>query len=194
MGILVNSRGQRNVRRREVSVSPVVVGTTISDGFAGTMVPVVNPHRIAPATTPIVRLVRPFQEFAGRENLGRYPAVGLHPSGFRLGQLTLGALLHGFVAYAAQSGVGRFQFEQRASLLGERCAHGRVLLRRGVGKSSGNCWPGSWLLRVRPRFLFWRHWAASWFRPFCTFSSTQTGRALAVRASRWPPILHSPLE
>jgi NhaA family Na+:H+ antiporter len=34
------------------------------------MIPVVNPQRIAPARTPIVRLVRPFQEFASRETSG----------------------------------------------------------------------------------------------------------------------------
>ena len=34
------------------------------------MVPVVNHHRIAPEKAPIVRLVRPFQEFAGRETSG----------------------------------------------------------------------------------------------------------------------------
>jgi NhaA family Na+:H+ antiporter len=34
------------------------------------MVPVVNSQRITPARTPIVTLVRPFQEFAGRETSG----------------------------------------------------------------------------------------------------------------------------
>jgi len=34
------------------------------------MVPVVNPQRITPEKTPIVTLVRPFQEFAGRETSG----------------------------------------------------------------------------------------------------------------------------
>jgi Na+:H+ antiporter, NhaA family len=34
------------------------------------MVPVINPRRITPEKTPIVRLVRPFQEFAGRETSG----------------------------------------------------------------------------------------------------------------------------
>jgi NhaA family Na+:H+ antiporter len=34
------------------------------------MVPVANPKRITPANTPIVRLARPFQEFAARETSG----------------------------------------------------------------------------------------------------------------------------
>lgn len=41
-----------------------------SDGLPGTMVAVANSQNITPEKTPMVTLVRPFQEFAGRETSG----------------------------------------------------------------------------------------------------------------------------
>ncbi|MBY0504404.1 MAG: Na+/H+ antiporter NhaA [Bryobacteraceae bacterium] len=46
-------------------------GPTIGEETLGErIVSVVNPQRISPATTPIVKLARPFQEFVGRETSG----------------------------------------------------------------------------------------------------------------------------
>jgi NhaA family Na+:H+ antiporter len=57
-------------RNSTPALGPLNTSLSLSDDFPGRIVPVVNPQRIAPEKTPIVTLVRPFQEFASRETSG----------------------------------------------------------------------------------------------------------------------------
>jgi hypothetical protein len=151
----------------------------------------INPGGITPAKTPIMTLVRPFQEFAGRETCSGILLLALQRGGSCLGQFTLGAQLHAFVAYTIHGEVGQFQFGQRSSLLGQRRAHGYVLLRCGFGNQAGAAGRGAGLSTAGRAS---HSGGARWRRgpgPFCTLSSTQAARALADGVFRWPPILHS---
>lgn len=62
-----------------------------------------------------------------------HPALDLYRGGSYLGQLALGAQLRGFVAHKFYSRPGQVHFQQGATLLGERRAHGSVFLCRWIG-------------------------------------------------------------
>ena len=117
--------------------------------------------------TPIIKLIRPFQEFAARETSG----------GVLLLACTIAALVWAnspwAKSYAAlwhiplTVGLGSFSLSHDLHFW---VNDGLMAIFSSWSgwRSSGSCWQGSWLLPVKPLCLFWPPSAAWLFRHFST--------------------------